>query len=270
MNKRDLFKLSKELDMALGLGIRRTQIWSSGGGVQSAAIAALIVQGDLRPDLAVIIDTEREQSTTWTYMDEVITPALETVGVTLHRVPKSQFATVDLYGGADGNTLLIPAFTNQNGEPGKMPGFCSSEWKVRSVQRWATSMGVKEADMWMGISVDEMRRATPGHGKWGKHYPLIKLRMNRGDCVALVKRMGWPEPPRSSCWMCPNHTQTEWRDIRDNKPDDWARAVAFDREMRERDPNVYLHADCVPLDEADLDEKNGVLFQHCDSGMCFV
>jgi enterochelin esterase-like enzyme len=42
----------------------RTQLWASGGGVQSAAIAALIVQGKLRPDLAVIVDTEREQSTT--------------------------------------------------------------------------------------------------------------------------------------------------------------------------------------------------------------
>ena len=29
----------------------RTQVWASGGGVQSAAIAALIVQGKLRPDL---------------------------------------------------------------------------------------------------------------------------------------------------------------------------------------------------------------------------
>lgn len=78
------------------------QLWSSGGGVQSAAIAALIVQGRIaRPDMAVIIDTEREKQTTWAYMDEVITPALKTVGVTLHRVRKSEFEKKDLYGGAD-------------------------------------------------------------------------------------------------------------------------------------------------------------------------
>ncbi|RTR51879.1 hypothetical protein, partial [Pseudomonas aeruginosa] len=64
----------------------RTQLWSSGGGVQSAAIAALIVQGRIAPpDLAIIVDTEREQSTTWDYMDQVIQPALAGVGVTLHR-----------------------------------------------------------------------------------------------------------------------------------------------------------------------------------------
>lgn len=64
----------------------RSQIWASGGGVQSAAIAALIVQERLRPDLAVIVDTEREQSTTWAYMDDVIAPALSKVGVTLRQV----------------------------------------------------------------------------------------------------------------------------------------------------------------------------------------
>lgn len=94
--------------------------------------------------------------------------------------------------------------------------------------------------------------------------------MNRGDCVALVKRMGWPEPPRSSCYMCPNHTAQEWRDIRDNKPADWQAAIQFEREIRFRDPHAFLHHDCVPLDQADLDERNGILFSHCDSGMCFV
>lgn len=60
--------------------MKRAQLWASGGGVQSAAIAALIVTGKIRPDLAIIVDTEREQSTTWRYMDEVISPALQSVG----------------------------------------------------------------------------------------------------------------------------------------------------------------------------------------------
>ena len=198
----------------------RKQIWASGGGVQSAAIAALIVRGIYKPDLAVIVDTEREQSTTWSYMDSVISPALASVGVTLQRVPKSQFATVDLYGGKDGDSLLVPVFATQGGDVGKLPAYCSNEWKRRVVQRWASAQGVSECDMWLGISVDEMRRMSPGTEKWKNRYPLIEQRMTRDDCVALVERMGWPTPPRSSCWMCPNHTQEEWRDIKENKPED--------------------------------------------------
>lgn len=250
----------------------RTQLWSSGGGVQSAAIAALIVQGHLRPDLAVIVDTEREQSTTWDYMDEVISPALQSVGVILNRVKKSEFESTDLFGGADGETLLVPVFTTQGGEIGKLSNFCSSYWKREVVKRWANTKGVKAVDNWLGISTDEMSRMARGRGnKWHNRFPLIERGLNRGDCIAMVKRMGWPEAPRSSCWLCPNHTQGEWRDIRDNKPDDWQSAVDLDRELRIRDPHAFLHADGVPLDQADLDDHNGVLFGHgCVSGQCFT
>lgn len=250
----------------------RTQIWASGGGVQSAAIAALIVSGRIAPpDLAVIADTEREQSTTWAYLRDVTGPALERMGVILHRVPKSDYATVDLYGGKGGDTLLIPAFTNQSGEIGKLPAFCSNEWKLRVVRRFATSLGIKGGDTWIGISTDEMRRLQKaGRGKWRQRYVLIEQRMNRHDCDVIVERMGWPKAPRSSCYMCPNHTPGEWRDIRDNKPIDWRAAIQFDREMRLTDPHAFLHSDCVPLDQADLEESNGALFEHCDSGHCFV
>ena len=252
--------------------MERTQIWSSGGGVQSAAIAALIVQGKIRPDLAVIADTGREQSTTWNYMNEVISPALATVGMVLNRVTSKQFATVDLYGGRDGESLLIPIFTNQSGEIGKLPTFCSAEWKRRVVRRWATEQGVTAASMWIGFSTDEMDRIPKKQEhKWRCRYPLLEAAMNRQECELLVKRMGWPRPPRSSCWMCPNHTQEEWRDIRDNKPEDWAEAVEFDSAIRARDPHAWLHSDCIPLGEADLEDRNGVLFGHaCSSGYCFT
>lgn len=254
------------------MSMTRTQLWASGGGVQSAAIAALIVQGYIRPDLAVIVDTEREQSTTWEYMDQVIAPALASVGVTLHRVKKSAFEPRDLYGGSGGDTLLVPAFTTQGGDIGKLSNYCSSYWKREVVKRWANAQGVQAVDNWLGISVDEMGRMANGRGqKWRNVYPLIERRMNRGDCIALVRRMGWPPAPRSSCYHCPNHTQEEWRDIRENKPSDWAAAVLLDRDIRKRDPHAFLHADCVPLDQASLDDQNGVLFDHhCMSGQCFT
>lgn len=192
--------------------------------------------------------------------------------MTLHRIAARDFATVDLWGGAAGDTLLIPAFTNKSGEIGKLASYCSNEWKRRVVQRWATRQGVKAADVWLGISTDELDRVQVKRGgKWGNRYVLAELRLARWECQQIIAAMGWPEAPRSSCWMCPNHTQSEWRDIRDNKPADWAAAVRFDREIRKRDPNAFVHSDCVPLDKADLDERNGVLFGHgCTSGHCFT
>jgi 3'-phosphoadenosine 5'-phosphosulfate sulfotransferase (PAPS reductase)/FAD synthetase len=234
----------------------RTQVWSCGGGTQSAAIAALICKGDLRPDISVIADTEREVQQTWDYFDAVLVPNLAAVGVTLHRVPKSRYATVDLYGGKDGTSLLIPAFTDKSGETGKLPAFCSNEWKVRVVQRFCREMvpDSEGFDLWLGISRDESHRMRTGHdGKWQYRHPLIDdgRMLSRRDCYALVKSMGWPQPPRSRCWMCPNQGDAEWDDLEKNWPADAAKAKAFQTEIQKRDPNAMLRdprgmgADCM-------------------------
>jgi hypothetical protein len=253
----------------------RTQIFSSGGGVQSTAIAALIVRGDLlKPDLAVIVDTEREKSTTWRYLDTVTAPALASVGVEIYRVPKSKYATVDLI--SSGGDLLIPAFTSQNGEPGKFKTYCSNEWKKRVKERWATGQGVKRAQTWLGFSVDEIHRAARQievkPGKWGVRFPLLELGMTRGDCLALVKEMGWPVPPRSSCWMCPNMHMREWREVMAGSDRD--KVIAFEREIRRHDPHVWLTDQCVPIEKADFSITNETMWgdsgAECESGLCFV
>lgn len=135
-------------------------IFSSGGGTQSAAITALIVQGRLpKPDFVCIVDTERERKTTWQYLDAVIRPALRSIGVEVHRVRKSEWGSKPAHGvdylSHNGNTLLLPAFTSQTGEVGKLPGFCSKTWKVEALQRYArTALGVptNEQRMWIGLA----------------------------------------------------------------------------------------------------------------------
>lgn len=253
----------------------RTQIYSSGGGVQSTAIAALIVRGDLPPpDLAVIVDTEREKSTTWQYLDAVTKPELLSVGVEINRVAKSKYATYDLL---TCGKLAIPAFTSINGEPGKLPTYCSAQWKRRVLQRWATKKhGVKKVQMWMGFSTDEIERAarmiSDKPGKWGVRFPLLELGLSRSDCLAIVKEMGWPVPPRSSCWMCPNMHMAEWRQVRESL--DWPAVVAFDKEIRTHDPHAWLTDQCVPVEKADFSVANELMWgdsgAECESGMCFI
>jgi len=258
----------------------RTQIWNNGGGTQSAAIAALIVTGKLpKPDLAVIADTGREKSSTWDYMERYIIPALDSVGVTMHRVKKEEWATKDLYGGAKGDTLLIPAFTTHGGDVGKLTGYCSGEWKRDVVRRWASAQGVKAATNWIGYSTDEMGRAhkakhsTKAQGKWQVDFPLINLGMNRGNCSHYALEVLGALPGRSSCWMCPNMNMLEWRDVMNN-PLDRVKVIKFDREIRERDPHIWLTDQAIPIEQADFDERNEVMFGRdgggCDSGLCFV
>jgi len=258
----------------------RTQIWNNGGGTQSAAIAALIVTGKLpKPDLAFIADTGREKSATWDYHDRYIVPALASVGVIMHRVLKEDWATKDLFGGAKGETLLIPAFTTQGSEVGKLHGYCSGEWKRDVGRRWATSLGVKAATNWIGFSTDEMGRAyktqhsTKAQGKWQVDFPLIRLGMDRGACSHYALQVLGALPGRSACWMCPNQRMEEWREVMAD-PRDKPKVIKFDRELRQRDPHAWLTDQAVPIEFVDFDDRNEVLFGRdrgaCDSGMCFV
>ena len=58
------------------------QVWSCGGGTQSAAIAALIVRGDLpKPDYAYMVDTGRERTATIDYFHKT----LDLVDLTIER-----------------------------------------------------------------------------------------------------------------------------------------------------------------------------------------
>jgi hypothetical protein len=253
----------------------KAEVFSSGGGTQSCAIAALIIQGRLpKPDAAVIVDTGRERSTTWDYMDAHIYPALISVGVELHRVSKSDFAKEDVWD-LQGKHLLIPAYTSQGDEPGKLSGFCSDKWKRRVRDRWLRSQGIRKARIWIGFSLDEMPRAVRlMRGKqWEQgmaRLPLIyDVPMRREQSIRLVRDMGWPTPPRSNCWMCPNQSDAEWLDIKSNHPDEFRKAVELERDIQLRDPFAWMHKSCKPLDQVEF--RVADLFNRpCESGACFI
>ena len=233
------------------------------------------MQGKLpKPDLAVIVDTEREKSSTWEYAEAVLIPNLREVGVTLHRVPKSAYATVDLH--SHKGTLLIPVFTDQSGSVGKFTNYCSGEWKRDVILRWLRAQGVKSCETWVGISVDEMRRMRFSRVAWARNrYPLIELEFGltyrRSDCVAEVRSLDWPDPPRSACYMCANQSDAEWLLMKTQYPLDFALAVQFDYAMREKDPHFFLHESCVPLDQVDFTSQRSLFEDRsCASGFCFV
>jgi hypothetical protein len=240
-------------------------IWSYGGGVQSVAIGVLIQRGELpMPDLTVIADTGREVETTWDYLETTMRPFLSALKI--ERISASDYATVDLYRNED---LLIPAFTRQTGKLGRLPTFCSNEWKRRVIMRWIRAQGVTEAAMWLGISTDELERMKPSDVQWLSHvYPLIELRpTNRRQCVELIMSAGLPVPHKSRCWMCPHQNKKEWTTL---SAGDIERAVAFDEAIRKQDAAVYVHYSGKPLVDAVNEPELQMSFDGCDSGVCWT
>jgi hypothetical protein len=258
----------------------RHLVWSSGGGVQSTAIAVLIAKGEIpTPECVVMADTGREASETWEYNRLHVAPLMASVGLEVEVAPHS-LSKYDLY---SKDLCMIPAYVFYGGEAfghpekfGRLPTFCSGEWKRDVVLRYLSGKGYgpkKPIRQYMGFSTDEARRAKGGRRKWAEWtYPLIELGMNRHDCVDVVLKAGLPTPPRSSCWMCPHRKNAEWRRLRESYKDEWEMACKLDEEIRQRDPKhgVFLHRDRKPLRECNIDLDGAACGESCESGLCFV
>lgn len=80
-------------------------------------------------------------------------------------------------------------------------------------------------------------------------YPLVERGMTREDCVSLLGQRGWPKAPRTSCYLCPNQTDREWRVMARDEPAEFDRACRAEREIQHSHPDVYLNRSCRPLDE---------------------
>lgn len=254
-----------------------TVVFNYGGGRQTIAMSILIAKGILpRPDIIVMADTSRENQMTWDYYDNYVGPLFDSLGLELE-IASHGLATVDLY--ALNGDILLPAFTTD----GKLPGFCSNEWKRRVVDRHLRAKGVKGGIRWLGLALDEKQRWRRHHnikdGKWTTVCPLVDLMLNTDSCLTIVEKYGWPQPQTSSCWMCPHKQNSQWRHIRDHHPEDFEKAIEIDKEIRDHDPReeseqggeLFLHHSRTPLSEADLDiDDKNQQHRQCSLGMCFI
>ena len=259
----------------------RLDVWSYGGGTQSVAIAALILQGRIRqPEFAVISDTGMEKGSTWSYLESVVNPALSKIGLQIDRVQRNDWETPWSQGAVNGcfaakGDIMIPVFTSENGINGKLSGFCSSAWKKEVITRWLSKthgLTASRVRKWLGFSTDEPRRFTRYIDDDSVFLPLVcGVALSRSQCVELVKKAGWPDPPRSSCWMCPNQKNDEWLETKRNRQDEFEKAILLERRVREIDPETWFHPQRVPLDQVDWSTSKVEKGQRaCNSGECFL
>lgn len=247
-----------------------TQVLNYGGGRQTVAMCVLVAEGLLpRPDRIVIADTGREAASTWAYLAGQIRPYLAKFDLAVEVAPHS-LATVDIY--AHNGDLLLPVFT----QTGKLSAYCSGEWKRDVVRRHLRASGIKSATCWIGYGFDEKRRwkgKGDPDGPWAVRFPLVELMVDAAGCERIIAKAGLPMPEKSRCWMCPHQPNAEWRQLRDELPEQWEQACDLDDELREADEmgGVFLHQSRVPLRDADLEAADRrEPSRQCTLGVCFV
>lgn len=264
-------------------------VLSLGAGVQSTTLALMAAHGEVgpMPDCAVFADTGDEPGAVYRHLDWLE----RQLPFPVHRVRRegdtlSEHIIRSVETGYT-RTASPPFFTKD--PRGMLPRQCSSEFKVRPIERFVrrTLLGIEpgkrppavpSVEQWLGISWDEAIRMKPSRNRYVVHrWPLVELELRRHQCLQWMERKGYPRPPKSACVFCPYHSQEQWRQVRSD-PEDWRKAVAFDAAVRSGPRglkgSMYVHRQLVPLDQVDLStaEDRGQLnlFMNDCEGMCGV
>lgn len=227
------------------------KILSLGWGVQSFTIAAMCALGELEMiDAAVHSDTTHEKSGTYEFSKKM-TPWLKNHGVSVVTV-KDEKASKRIFEGE-----MIPAYTiDEKGKIGQAFRTCTHRWKIVPVRRWLQKNREKQqVELWFGISTDESLRMRQSNVKYiTNRYPLIEKGMSRYDCTEWLKYNSLQIPVSSSCVFCPYHSQSTWREIKNDTPEDFRKAVFIEEIIRNKRPpyKLFLNRKLIPLSEIDF------------------
>lgn len=251
----------------------RLNLLSLGAGVQSTALALMACDGTLPSlDGAIFADTGWEPKRVYRHLDR-IDALLTDHGIPLYRVAKGNLRQDSI--DPTHRFASVPYFVrNPDGSDGMGRRQCTSEYKLSPIMRKCRELlGAEPPDyrrvpkgrvavQWVGFSTDEIHRVNNRRENLytEKRYPLLELGMSRRDCQRYLERAGWGDTAKSACIGCPFHGNAQWRDLRDNHPDEWADAVEFDRLIRKGgarglplNGEAFLHSSRVPLDIAPID-----------------
>lgn len=254
---------------------------SCGAGVQSTAIILLAIDGDLpKPDVAIFADTGWEPAAVYEQVDRLEAIA-QTNGIDFLRVSAGNLRHDSI--NPAHRYASIPYFVrNPDGSEGMGRRQCTSEYKLKPITRKIRELlGAKPphyrrvprgrlAEQWVGFSTDEVIRANRRSDSQGvqylsTRYPLLDLGMSRADCLKYLETKGWGHTTKSACIGCPFHGNRQWRELRDNHPDEWSDAVAFDHAIRKGGARglpltgeAFLHRSRVPLELAPIDRRTRI------------
>jgi hypothetical protein len=264
---------------------------SLGAGVQSTTMALMAAHGEITPmpDCAIFADTGWEPAAVYDHLKWLISPNVLPFPVYVVSAGNIRDDLLRRESARAGRFVTIPAYSiSKRGKEGIGRRQCTGHYKIEPLNKKVRELlgkGPREriapgsADKWIGISTDEIIRATPSHVRYIRNrHPLIENRVSRRDCLAWLGKRGYPQPPKSACIGCPFHGNATWRAIKNKTPEEWAQAVEIDEAIRKPILGLvaeqFLHPSRKPLAEVDLrtdaELGQGDLFDHECEGMCGV
>lgn len=281
---------------------KRIHVISLGAGVQSSALALMAANGEFNvmPIAAIFADTGCEELRTYRWLDklEAMLP-FPVIRVSAGNLGEDFLNALRL-----GSRCSSPPFfvRRANDTDASNPDAlwsrpdvnrtgilwrkCTLDYKIRVIRREIRKLREKHrafrVDQWIGISWDEAHRMRDsGVGYIRNRYPLVDRWITRKHCMDWMLRNGYEKPPKSACYFCPYHGEQFWQGMKRLRPEEFSRAVRFEREIHRLQlakegacgifGRVFLHRSGIPLDETSFNVKDRTSpFGNECEGMCGV
>ena len=288
--KRDPRYVTRREDMA---GVKPYRVLSLGAGAQSTVLALMAEkgwEGLEKPDLAIFADTRWEPPSVYEHLEWLEKQlSYEVVRVSAGNIRENVLKGVN----PDGSRFLdVPVFLRKkDGTHGVARRQCTTHYKITPIHREIRRrMGVpggrrvpkdRQAEVWLGISVDESTRIRPSRDEWiTNRHPLVDMGLSRAD---IYNWFGERHPgrrlPRSACVGCPYHDDMEWKWLKENEPESFKDAVNVDWSLRNVPAargslrgEAYLHKSRMPLGDVDFSQTRNYddyMATECE-GLCGV
>lgn len=243
------------------------------------------------PDGAIFADTGWEPGPVYRQLDWLREPGRLPFPVHVATAGNIRDGILARRNTTGGRYSAVPWYVkNPDGSPGIGRRQCTSEYKLTPIMRKCRELlgvGARgrirrgSVEVWIGISVDEAARMKPARQAWiVNRWPLVERHISRDRCLTWLYDHGFPEPPKSACIGCPFRRDASWVDMRNNRPDEWADAVAVDAALRKGNArgirrSEYMHDLRVPLPEAidrveQSKREQPNLFENECTGICGV
>lgn len=276
-------------------------VQSNGMGLQSFCMYLMSAEGFLPFfDHSIFVDTGGEKAETMRALDYLLTYAAKNDAPPITVVSKLNLLeqSINDLRGNENIGIMLPVFTiSANGKKGMLKRLCTQNVKIDQVNMTIRQvLGLRKrqffppVNLYLGITVDEQHRMSiPRIKKFTNVYPFIGVQAgydqrlfdsamakknnfpwSRLDCKNWLKRHDHMIPPKSSCVFCPYTSQTDWVDMHDNRPYEFAISVEIDDLLRSNPPlgvrdTCYLHFSRTPLKDAWKSGSEGGLQLSCMS-----
>jgi len=251
-------------------------IISLGAGKQSSYMLLTALEGvyKYKPDLAIFADTGCEPQYVYDWLNWLKDYVKSKYDFDIVIVNGGDLIqnTIDYLDGKNKRGASLPFFLSQGGMIRRQ---CTSEYKIAPIKRYYQKIRKgKKIRQWIGISLDEIQRVRDSFAKYiENYYPLIENRVTISEIINWFAIQDIKLPGKSSCIVCPYHSNNYWKRFKKEFPDEFEKAYKFDEQIRNHpklESQCYLHRSLRPLRDINFNYEPSLfpeLIEECD-GLC--